>query len=221
MPGVTDPVPAPLLDAPTFVGDRVRLEPLARHHIEGLAAAAASGDRDTIGWTRVPDGLEDAARYVEQLLDERARGQVVPFAQVDATDGRVVGSTRFKTLRHRDGVALPYAVEIGGTWLAPGAQRTGLNVEAKLLLMAHAFDVWGVGRLDLRTDARNERSRTAIAALGATFEGVLRSWQPSHVVGEEDRLRDSAMYSVLAADWPTVRRGLVARLRRDPADDLE
>jgi RimJ/RimL family protein N-acetyltransferase len=212
MLGMAEPAPRPpLLDTPTLVGEHVRLVPLDRTHVAGLAAAAAGG-RDTFTWTRVPDGVEDAEDYVEDLLAERARGTVMPFAQLDAVDGRVVGATRYMHLRHRGGAMLPYAVEIGGTWLAAGSQRTGVNVEAKLLLLTHAFDVWGVGRVDLRTDARNERSRTAIAALGATFEGVLRSWQPSHVVGEQDRLRDSAMYSVLAQEWPAVRRGLLARL---------
>ena len=204
----------PLLDTPTLAGELVRLVPLDLGHVAGLAAAAADG-RDTFTWTRVPEGVEDAQRYVEDLLAERERGTVVPFAQLDAVDGRVIGATRYMHLRHRDGAELPYAVEIGGTWLAAGSQRTGVNVEAKLLLMTHAFEQWGVGRVDLRTDARNERSRTAIAGLGATFEGVLRGWQPSHVVGEEGLLRDSAMYSVLAVEWPAVRRGLAARLRRE------
>lgn len=216
---MTDPRSLPLLDAPTLVGERVRLEPLRRDHVAGLAAAAASGARDTFVWTRVPDGAEDTERYVAALLDERSRGLVVPFAQLDADGGHVLGATRYMHLRFRDGAALPYAVEVGGTWLAPGAQRTGLNVEAKLLLLDHAFHRWGVGRLDLRTDARNRRSRTAIVALGATFEGVLRGWQPSHVLGEEDRLRDSAMYSILAEEWPVVRRGMIARLRRGSSDD--
>jgi RimJ/RimL family protein N-acetyltransferase len=97
------------------------------------------------------------------------------------------------SLRTRDGDAAPYAVGIGGTWLAASAQRTGVNREAKLLLLTHAFDHWHVGRVEIQTDARNARSRAAISALGATFEGTLRNWQPSHVAGEEHRLRDSAM----------------------------
>jgi RimJ/RimL family protein N-acetyltransferase len=96
--------------------------------------------------------------------------------------------------------------------LAGPAQRTGINAEAKLLLFTHAFESWGVGRLDIKTDARNERSRQAILGVGARFEGVLRGWQPSQVTGEDDRLRDSAMYSIVAAEWPEVRRRLHARL---------
>ena len=128
-------------------------------------------------------------------------------------DERVVGCTRFLTIRRRSRDSAPFAVEIGGTWLSASAQRTGVNVEAKLLLLAHAFDAWGVGRVDFKTDARNAPSRAAIAALGATFEGVLRNWQPSHVPGEEALLRDSAMYAVTDADWPAVRARLEARLR--------
>ncbi len=96
-------------------------------------------------------------------------------------------------------------MEIGGTWLAASAQRTGINVEAKLLLLAHAFDEWGTARVDLKTDARNAKARAAIEGLGARLDGVLRSWQPSQAPGEADRLRDSAMYSILAAEWPAAR----------------
>jgi len=204
------PMPA-ILTAPTLEGGLVRLEPLSSDHVPGLVAAAA-GDRDTFTWTAVPDGPQAAAAYVRDLVAARHAGLAVPFAQVAVGDGRVLGATRFFTFRHRDGAATPYAVEIGGTWLAPSAQRTGINVEAKRLLLAHAFESWHVARVELRTDARNERSRAAIAGLGATFEGVLRSWQPSHVTGEEDRLRDSAMYSILAPEWPEVAAGLDARL---------
>lgn len=201
----------PTSSAPTLHGRLVRLEPLTADHVPGLTAAAAE-DRATFTWTAVPDGPEAATSYVATLLAAAEAGSAVPFAQVAVADGRVLGATRFFTFRHRDGAALPYAVEIGGTWLAPSAQRSGINLEAKRLLLQHAFEVWGVERVELRTDARNERSRTAIAGLGATFEGVLRSWQPSHVVGEEERLRDSAMYSIVAREWPEVAAGLDARL---------
>jgi RimJ/RimL family protein N-acetyltransferase len=155
-------------------------------------------------------------RYVDSVLADAATGATIPFAQVRLGDGSVVGVTRFLGPRHRPGAPFPYAVEIGGTWLAASAQRTGINVEAKLLLLGHAFDTWHAGRVEFKTDARNARSRTAIAALGAVFEGVLRNWQPSHAVGEHDRLRDSAMYSITAAEWPAVRDGLERRLARSP-----
>jgi RimJ/RimL family protein N-acetyltransferase len=126
--------------------------------------------------------------------------------------GRTVGATRYLTIRFRPGERTPFAVEIGGTWLAASAQRTAINSEAKLLLMSYAFDEWGVARVDLKTDARNERSRAAMARIGATFEGVLRQWQPSQVVGEETLLRSSAMFSVLDSEWPVVRQSLKSRL---------
>jgi len=201
------------LQISTLVGRLVRLEPLSLDHVDGLCRAAAE-QRDTYGFTVVPDGLDATREYVQSLVDHAATGAMVPFAQVRVADGAPVGATRFFTMRHRDGAALPYALEIGGTWLAASAQRTGINTEAKLLLCTHAFEVWQVARVEIRTDARNQRSRDAIAGLGATFEGVLRSWQPSHVAGEEDRLRDSAMFSIVAEEWPEVRQGLRDRLDR-------
>jgi RimJ/RimL family protein N-acetyltransferase len=152
--------------------------------------------------------------YVEGLVAERERGEAVPFAQVRLADRRVVGATRFLALRRRDPAAAPYAVEIGGTWLAAEAQRSPINTEAKLLLLAHAFDEWGVERVDLKTDARNVPSREAILRLGARYEGTLSRSQPSQAPGEEHRLRDTAMYSIVADEWPDARRGLQARLAR-------
>jgi RimJ/RimL family protein N-acetyltransferase len=112
------------------------------------------------------------------------------------------------TLRRREEDDRPFAAEIGGTWLGAQFQRTGINSEAKLLLLGYAFEVWNVARVDLKSDARNERSRAAILRLGATFEGVLRQWQPSLVVGEEGLYRDTAMFSVTQEEWPGVREHL-------------
>ncbi len=201
------------LGAPTLVGVRVRLEPLAPHHASELATAAAH-DRATYGLTEVPDGGAAAESYVGKRLAAAEAGEVVPFAQVSTVDDRAVGATMFLGLRLRPGDARPYAVEIGGTWLAASVQRTGFNVEAKLLLLQHAFDTWRVGRVDLKTDARNERSRTAITAFGARFEGVLRCWQPSQAHGEDQLLRDTAMYSIVASEWPGVEALLRHRLDR-------
>jgi RimJ/RimL family protein N-acetyltransferase len=199
------------LDAPTLVGKLVRLEPLAVDHIDGLVVA--SGDnRETYDWTTVPDGLESVQQYVRQMLAWRDAGEWIPFVQVGVADGRVVGMTNYLTFRFAPQAEYPYALEVGGTWLAHSAQRSGVNVEAKLLLFGHAFDQWGVGRVDLKTDARNARSRAAIEGVGARFEGVLRSWQPSHARGEAGQLRDTAMYAVVTGDWPEVRDRLQARL---------
>lgn len=138
----------------------------------------------------------------------------MPFAQVRVSDDRAVGCTRYMGLRYRSGASSPCGIEIGGTWLAASAQRTGINAEAKLLLLTHAFDVLQVGRVELVTDARNERSRAAILAIGAVFEGVLRNCQPSSVAGEETALRDTAVYSVIPSEWPGVRARLRRRLAR-------
>ncbi|MDE3083442.1 MAG: GNAT family N-acetyltransferase [Acidobacteriota bacterium] len=198
-----------ILATPVLDGRLVRLEPLDATHASDLALAA-SEDRATYGYTVVPDGLAGAAAYVADLLGQRERGETVPFVQRDTRSGRLVGATRFLTLRF-DGEK-PYALEIGGTWLAASAQRSGVNTEAKLLLLTHAFETWGVARVDLKTDARNERSRAAILRLGATFEGVLRHWQPSLVAGEEGLYRDSAIYSFIDAEWPERRAHLVSLL---------
>ena len=194
----------PLLEVPQLSGERVRLVPLTADHVDGLVAAAAE-DRSTYGWTTVPDGSAATVAYVAELLAAQQAGEVVPFAQLEARSGRPLGCTRYAQLRRLPGAELPYTVEIGGTWLAASAQRSGINREAKRLLLGHAFEHWQVTRVELRTDARNERSRTAIAALGAAFEGVLRSAQPSAARGETGRLRDTAVFSVLAAEWPGVR----------------
>ncbi len=192
-------------------GRLVRLDPLSEDHIEALAEASAE-DRSTYGLTTVPDGLQETRSYVLTALADRDAGEGLPFAQIRKADGKLVGTTRFTNLRRHETSSGLYAVEIGWTWLAASAQRSGINVEAKLLLIGHAFDVIGVSRVDLKTDARNARSRKAIGALGATFEGILRNWNPSHARGEEGLLRDSAMFSIVSGEWPAVRKRLEERL---------
>jgi N-acetyltransferase len=194
-----------------LVGEYVRLEPLSTKHVDELVAAATE-DQTAYGWTVVPSTRETMLAYVNALLADQQHGDIIAFAQISVATGRAVGATRFLHIRRRAGAALPFAVEIGGTWLSGSAQRTAINSEAKLLLMTYAFEQWDVARLDLKTDARNERSRNAMARIGATFEGVLRQWQPSQVTGEESLYRDSAMFSVTATDWPVVRDSLRARL---------
>lgn len=198
-----------MIEVGPLVGRLVRLEPLTLDHVDALTAAAAES-RATYDWTTVPSGVDATRRYVDALL---ASDDDVPFAQVRVADGTPVGVTRFLTLRRRPDDGRLFAVEIGGTWLAASAQRSGINTEAKLLLLTHAFEAWEVGRVDLKTDARNERSRDAIARIGATFEGVLRSWQPSHAACDEPgALRDTAIFSIVAAEWPAVKDRLRARL---------
>jgi N-acetyltransferase len=197
---------------PVLEGRRVRLEPLRIEYVEDLVRAATI-DRSTYGYTVVPGSLADMMAHVEALLADHAAGLVVPFVQFDLAAARIVGMTRFLTLRTRFGEPTPYAVEIGGTWLSGPAQRSGLNVESKFLLLSYAFEDWCVARVDFKTDERNARSRTAIAGLGATFEGVLRRWQPSMAPGESRRCRNSAMFSIIDDEWPTIRERLASRLR--------
>lgn len=134
------------------------------------------------------------------------------FAQIRLSDEAPVGATSLWNPRTWPGRDDLYAVEIGWTWLAASAQRTGINAEAKLLLLQHAFDELGLARVDWKTDARNQRSRRAIEGLGARSEGVLRNWSPSHVPGEEGKLRDSAMFSVTDAEWSAVKSVLSTRI---------
>ena len=192
-------------------GGVVALEPLDDRHLDDLVAAAAE-DRRSFGFTTVPEGHAAATDYIATQLRAADAGELVPFAQVRLGDGRAVGCTAFLNLRSHPGRDDPFAVEIGWTWLSASAQRSGINTEAKLLLLGHAFEIWRVVRVDLKTDSRNERSRRAIERIGARFEGVLRNWQPSLVAGEQGRYRDSAMFSIVADEWPEVRSSLRARL---------
>ncbi len=205
-----------LLDVPTLHGALVRLEPLSERHAADLAAAADE-ERSAYRFTWVPHGSE-IADYLDALFERADDGTLFPFAQIRLTDERAVGCTAYWDLRPWPGRAEPCAVEIGWTWLAASAQRTGINVEAKLLLIRHAFEQLGVARVDLKTDARNERSRRAIAGLGAHFEGVLRNWSRSWALDEEGQLRDSAMYSFIDSEWPSCEERLRKRLSRRRTD---
>jgi RimJ/RimL family protein N-acetyltransferase len=200
----------PVLSVVTLTGSAVVLEPLRVDHVEAIAAAG-SGDRSTYGYTQVPDGPAEAADYVHALLADAAAARAAPFVQRRASDGLVVGCTRFMSPAWPLGRTDPDEIEIGGTWLSAPAQRTAINTEAKLLLLSYAFDVWGVQRVAICTDARNERSRRAIERIGASFEGILRRHRRSTRPGDTDRLRDTALYSVTIDDWPTVARRLTTR----------
>ncbi|MDF3299255.1 GNAT family N-acetyltransferase [Streptomyces tropicalis] len=206
-----------------LTGRLTRLEPLAPHHAEGLAQAGAE-DRTSYAFTPVPHDLEAARTYVDRALADQAAGRALPFAVVRAGDGQVVGSTRFLELDYWQGplvwpavpgvpygdpvTAIPDAAEIGNTWLAAHAQGTGINTEAKLLMLSHAFDTWRVRRVSLRADARNVRSCTAIERLGLTCEGVRRA----HSRGLDGAVRSTAFYSVLDDEWPAVRAIVQLRL---------
>jgi N-acetyltransferase len=201
-----------LLDVPALHGSLVRLEPLTASHAADLAVAAEE-DRSAFGFTWVPRASE-IEEYLRLQFQRAEAGKLTPFAQVRLTDERAVGCTAYWDPRPWPGRSEPCAVEIGFTWLGASAQRTGINVEAKLLLLAYAFEELGVVRVDLKTDARNERSRQAIEGLGARFEGVLRSWSQSWAPGEDGLLRDSAMFSVVASEWSSCKDHLRTRLDR-------
>ncbi|WP_416983882.1 GNAT family N-acetyltransferase [Streptomyces sp. T028] len=170
------------LEGPLLEGSLVRLEPLGRHHVEGLAGAAEE-NRDSYNFTWVPTASE-AESYIDAQLQRAAAGRLAPYAQVSVKTGRVVGATAYWDPRMWVGEDQLSAVEVGFTWLAASAQGMGINAEAKLMLFRHAFETWKVARVDLKSDARNSRSRVAIEAAGARFEGVLRNWSRS--VGQSE-----------------------------------
>jgi RimJ/RimL family protein N-acetyltransferase len=180
-------------------------------HADAIADAA-TGDRSSFAWTMVPDGRAEAARYVDALLTDAARAVAAPFVQRRTADDAVVGCTRFLHPAWPHGRADPDEVEVGGTWLAADAQRSPINTEAKLLLLTHAFEVWEVQRVAICTDVRNVRSRAAIERLGAVFEGVLRRHRAAYTEPPDPDLRDTAVYSIIAPEWPGVRAGLRERL---------
>jgi RimJ/RimL family protein N-acetyltransferase len=192
-------------------GTEVALRPLESGDAPALAAAAAES-RASYVYNPVPDGVADAEAYIEHALRQRAHGERYPFAVL--WRDRIVGTTSYydyQPWRWPKGCELqrrdrPDAVEIGYTWLAASAQRTACNTEAKFLLLEHAFERWQVHGVAIRTDERNERSRRAIERLGCKFEGIRRA----HMPGTDCKVRNTAYYSVIAAEWPDVR----ARLRQ-------
>ena len=204
-------------DAAVLRGRFIRLEPLTTNHVEGLLAAASS-DTALYQWSLVPQGREQTAKYVETALAWKNSGTAVPYAIVRQIDNVVLGSTRFwnierwswpeKHERHRR--EHPDACEIGYTWLTWQGIRTPANTEAKLLMLAHAFEYWQVLRVCFHTDARNQRSRAALERIGAKFEGVLRS----HRIAADFIPRDSLRFSIVASEWPTVEQHISSLLDR-------
>ncbi len=198
-----------------LTGKHVRLEPLEFRHAEGLAAASAE-DPSLYQWSAVPQGKAAAISYIETALAWREAGRALAFATIRIDDDVVVGSTRFFDLERwawpehhpRHGRQDPDACEIGYTWLARSAIRTAVNTEAKLLMLTHAFESWEMLRVCLHTDARNQQSRAAMARIGARFEGILRS----HRMASDFIARDSARFSITAAEWPEVKQQLIEKL---------
>ena len=185
-------------------GRRVHLEPLALEHVPRLAEVAL--DPAIWQWTIArPTSEADLRAWAETALAARAAGTEFPFATIEASTGRPIGSSRFMNIvpEHR-------RLEIGWTWVAPAWQRTGANREAKLLMLGHAFDTLGCRRVEFKTDSLNEPSRTALLGIGARFEGIFRN----HMVMPDGRMRHSAYYSVIDDEWPAVRAGLERSLAR-------
>ena len=206
-----------MLDLVTLEGRHVLLEPLSLDHVPDLVQAA-NQSRETFAFTNVPADAASMVQYVETALAGRDSGIMLPFATIDREAERVVGSTRFLNVEfwnwpvgnpQQRGKNLPDVVEIGATWLASNAQRTGINTEAKLLMLTLAFETWLVHRVSLQTDARNERSRVAIERLGAQLDGVIRADR----VAFDGTVRDSAVYSILDSEWPVVKVQLEALSR--------
>jgi len=194
--------PAPV----TLEGHGVRLEPLAPAHLEGLTTAAADGRLWELWFTSVPEPGQTAA-YIGDALDGQRLGHMLPWAVRDLASGTVVGSTRY----HDISVAVD-RVEIGYTWYAASRQRTHINTVCKLLLLTHAFETLACRVVGLRTDNFNFASQRAIVALGARKDGVIRH----HQARRDGTVRDTVMFSILAAEWPDVRRHLTTRLARHP-----
>ena len=192
--------PAPV----TLEGHGVRLEPLEKRHGEGLADAAADGKLWELWYTSVPEPGQTGT-YIADALAGQAAGRMLPWAVLEASSGEVIGSTRY-----HDIVLTIDRVEIGWTWYAARWQRSHVNTACKLLLLGHAFEALGCAVVGLRTDAFNFASQRAIEALGARKDGVLRH----HQARRDGSVRDSVMYSILATEWPDVKRHLVSRLAR-------
>jgi N-acetyltransferase len=192
-------------------GTFVHLAPMGLEHVDGLLEAATE-DRSTFSLAPVPWDRGSMTTYVERSLANREAGEQLPLVTYSRAEQRIVGSTRFYDLTPWDWSSLfpgsslqqrssPDVASIGYTWLRPSAQRTPINTEAKLLMMTHAFEQWQVRAVRLKTDARNHRSRAAIIRLGCSLDGVIRADRP----GADGAVRDSAVFSMLATEWPAHR----------------
>ena len=186
----------------TLEGQHARLEPLTQAHVGPLIAAASDGELWNTQVTIIPQpaGMKD---YIQAALDGQAQGRELPFVTIRKSSNQVVGTTRFYEIRPPD-----RAAAIGYTWLAASAQRTAINTESKLLLLAHAFEHWRCNRVELITDVLNEQSRAAILRLGAKQEGILRK----HLILPSGRVRDSVLFSIVDDEWPQVKETLAKRL---------
>ncbi|MGI8554961.1 MAG: GNAT family N-acetyltransferase [Pyrinomonadaceae bacterium] len=184
-------------------GEFIRLEPLRIEHLENFWKVGA--DETLWRWTaNVVENKNDLRRYVETALDEQRRGVSLPFVTIEKAENKIVGSTRFGNIDAKNRRA-----EIGWTWINPKWQRTRVNTEAKFLMLTHAFETWNCIRVELKTDALNEKSRNAILRLGAKEEGIFRQ----HLITETGRIRDTVYFSILDSEWKNVKENLDKKLR--------
>ena len=200
---------APPLAPVTLEGNTVRLEPLTEDHTAVLGKIAYDESLWLYTMTRISNPAE-LQTYIRAALEMGASGTALPFVTILKSENRVIGSTRFANYDREN-----RRIEIGWTWLGPQYQRTGANVEAKLLMMRYAFETLGCNRVEFKTDVLNSKSRNALLGIGATEEGVLRQ----HVMLWSGRWRDSIYYSVLASEWPDVKRRLEQRRDSLPGRD--
>lgn len=189
---------------PVFLeGEFIRLEPLRREHMKDLCEVGL--DEELWRWTtsliKTPAEMK---KYVEIALDEQKRGVSLPFATIEKRTKKAIGSTRFGNIDAKN-----RRVEIGWTWIAKDWQRTGVNTEAKFLMLRHAFENWKCIRVELKTDFLNEKSRKAILRIGAKEEGIFRK----HIINESGRIRDTVYYSIIDSEWENVKSNLEAKLR--------
>jgi len=188
----------------TLEGSVVRLEPIRREHAELFWDVAKNDLGDIFRW--IPYAMktrEDFQTLIDKAFAEQGRGESVVFATVERTSGQTIGSTRFMNIDRAN-----RRVEIGSTWITPAWQRTAVNTEAKYLMLRHAFEVWGCMRVELKTDALNQKSRNAILRIGAKEEGTLRR----HLVTWTGRVRDTVYFSILGDEWANVKSALESRL---------
>jgi RimJ/RimL family protein N-acetyltransferase len=186
-------------------GNLVRLDPMTIEHVPALCAVGL----EPFLWKLIPTKVTDEdsmSTYVRSALRDQEKGIALPFVTVERESGTVVGSTRFGNIDVNNRRA-----EIGWTWIAPKWQRTAINTEAKLLMLTHVFETWGCIRVELKTDALNERSRNAILRIGAKEEGIFRK----HVICDDGRFRDTVYFSIIDTEWPTVRAELLKKLGRN------
>lgn len=203
---MSSPASTPLFGPVVLEGTTVRLEPLRRDHEAQLWAAAKTDLADIFRW--IPYSMqtpEDFGKYMDRAFAEQHAGQSIVFATVERSSGTVIGSTRFMNVDQAN-----RRVEIGSTFLVPAWQRTGCNTEAKFLMLQHAFEVWKCIRVELKTDALNQKSRNAIMRIGAKEEGTLRQ----QLITYTGRFRDTIYFSILDHEWPEVKQRLQSRMNR-------